>query len=205
MEVDFVGITDIDNLCLHDLLPSSRIDLDLSQVSGDEELFRATAKTVLELEDCGSTDPYCVTEVMGWNYPSLVAKHGRPAIERMATFILGSEIPAFSATFQALFDDFNQKYFSGRLDRYQVQVIFDLYTLADEPEQGSLSSFNGLIQIEERRIYIRYREIEHMREILIHEMAHAATSGDHDERWLNEMVRLQQAGAPVPDWELVVR
>jgi hypothetical protein len=37
---------------------------------------------------------------------------------------------------------------------------------------------------------------------LIHEMAHAATNGDHSEEWLNEMARLKAAGAPVADWEL---
>jgi hypothetical protein len=41
-----------------------------------------------------------------------------------------------------------------------------------------------------------------MDETLIHEMAHAATNGEHDQEWLNEMVRLKAAGAPVPDWEL---
>ena len=41
-----------------------------------------------------------------------------------------------------------------------------------------------------------------MEETLIHEMAHAATSGEHDEEWLKEMVRLKAAGAAVPDWEL---
>jgi hypothetical protein len=41
-----------------------------------------------------------------------------------------------------------------------------------------------------------------MEETLIHEMAHAATNGNHDEEWLHEMIRLKAAGAPVPDWEL---
>jgi hypothetical protein len=33
--------------------------------------------------------------------------------------------------------------------------------------------------------------------MLIHEMAHAATDGNHDETWNNEMKRVRQAGAPV--------
>jgi hypothetical protein len=41
-----------------------------------------------------------------------------------------------------------------------------------------------------------------MREMLLHEMAHAATGGEHDERFRGELVRLKVAGAPVPDWEL---
>jgi hypothetical protein len=40
-----------------------------------------------------------------------------------------------------------------------------------------------------------------MRGFLLHEMAHADTSGEHDQRWEAEMVRLKRAGAPIPDWE----
>ena len=80
-------------------------------------------------------------------------------------------------------------------------VVFDLHTVADEPIYcGHVSS--GLIRFEERRIYIRYTEADSMQETLVHEMAHAATSGKHDERWQAEMARLKTAGAPLPDWEL---
>jgi hypothetical protein len=41
-----------------------------------------------------------------------------------------------------------------------------------------------------------------MQDTLVHEMAHAATSGEHDERWRTEMARLKTVGAPVADWEL---
>jgi hypothetical protein len=37
---------------------------------------------------------------------------------------------------------------------------------------------------------------------LVHEMAHAATTGEHDEEWVKEMVGLKAAGAPVSDWDL---
>ena len=37
-------------------------------------------------------------------------------------------------------------------------------------------------------------------EQLLHEMAHAATNGDHGDEWNNEMRRLKQAGAPVLDF-----
>jgi hypothetical protein len=36
-----------------------------------------------------------------------------------------------------------------------------------------------------------------MEEFLLHEMAHAATSGEHDAKWQEEMVRLKGLGAPV--------
>ena len=41
-----------------------------------------------------------------------------------------------------------------------------------------------------------------MEETLIHEMAHAATTSEHGQEWLNEMVRLKAVGAPVPDWAI---
>src|SRR5215471_1674297 len=110
----------------------------------------------------------------------------------MAKLILASKIRSLSSSFQSLFDSFNQKYFSGALDKYQVRVVFDLHTVANEPvHRGHISS--GLIRFEERRIYIRYTIIGDMRETLLHEMAHAATSGEHDERWLTEMTRLKIA------------
>ena len=195
------GLPGFENLRLNGLTPASP---DLQQVAsgGDEELFGATVKVVVELQDFGGTDAFSAAEILSSEYPSLVAKHGKSAIEQLANLILASEIPDLSTSFRMLFDDFNQKYFAGALDRYQVHVVFDLHIFADEPiDGGSVSS--GLIRFNERRIYIRYRDIEAMRETLIHEMAHAATSGDHDEVWLNEMIRLNHAGAPVPEWELV--
>jgi hypothetical protein len=121
----------------------------------------------------------------------------------MAKLILASEIRSFSNFFQSLFDSWNRKYFSGALDRYQVRVVFDLHTVANEPVDGGEVS-SGLIRFEERRIYIRYTldEDVSMQGTLLHEMAHAATSGKHDQRWRAEMARLKTVGAPVPDWEL---
>jgi hypothetical protein len=195
------GLPEFENLCLIDLSPTSRSDLQLVAPGGDEELFKATAKMVVELQDYGGTDSFGVTEALADESPPLVAKHGYRVIEQMAKLILVSEIRSFSNVFQFLFDSFNQKYFSGALDRYQVRVVFDLHTVADEPvHRGHVSS--GLIRFEERRIYIRYTDTDSMQGTLLHEMAHAATSGEHDERWLAEMVRLKTAGAPVPDWEL---
>jgi len=119
----------------------------------------------------------------------------------MAKLIMSSEIRSLSISFQSLFDSFNRKYFSGALDRYRVRIVFDLHTVANEPVYGGHIS-SGLIRFEERRIYIRYTEADLMQGTLIHEMAHAATSGEHDERSRAEMVRFKIAGAPVPDWEL---
>jgi hypothetical protein len=197
---NFKGLPRPENLCIDDLLPTSQSDLQLV-FCGDEELFRATAKMVVQLQDYGGTNPFGVTEVLADDCPSLAAKHGEEAIFQMAKLILSSEIRSLSISFQSLFDSFNQKYFSGALDRYQVRVVFDLHAVANEPVYR-LNISSGLIRFEERRIYIRYTDADFMQGILIHEMAHAATSGEHDEQWQAEMARLKTAGAPVPAWEL---
>jgi hypothetical protein len=68
----------------------------------------------------------------------------------------------------------------------------------------SCAVFDGLIRFEEQCIYIRYTNNESMEHAIIHEIAHAATNGDHGEEWLNEMVRLKNAGAPIPDGALEI-
>jgi hypothetical protein len=193
------GLPEFENLWLDDLLSTSPSGLQLVASGGGEELFRAAAKYIVECMDCGGLRPSDVVEELVSN--PLFASRGELAIERMAKLIFASEIRSLSNTFQFLFDSFNQKYFSGALDRYSVHVVFDLHTVANEPVyDGHVSS--GLIRFEERRIYIRYTDIDLMQGTLIHEMAHAATSGEHDERWLAEMLRLKTEGAPVPEWEL---
>jgi hypothetical protein len=175
----------LDELCLNDLSPdmaaTSRSDLKLVAALGDEELFRATAKVVVECMDCGGLYPSQAPEALAGDCPSLVAKHGDWAIEQMAKLIMSSEIHSLSRSIQSLFDHRNEKYFSRALDRYRVRVVFDLHTVANEPvDHGHISS--GLIRFEERRIYIRCSDDFPMQGTLIHEMAHAATTGQHDER-----------------------
>ena len=196
MAKTFNGLPGFENICLDDLSPTSRSDPQLFLPGRDEELFRAAAKYIVECMDCGGLRPSDVVEELVSN--PLFASRGKLAIEQMAKLIFASEIRSLSGSFQSLFDSFNEKYFSGVLDRYSVHVVFDLHTVANEPvDRGHVSS--GLIRFEERRIYIRYTDTDLMQGTLIHEMAHAATSGEHDERSRAEMVRLKIAGAPVPD------
>ena len=92
MAKTFNGLPAFENLCLDDLLPTSRSGLQLVASGGDEELFRATAKMVVELQDYGGANPFEVTGVLVEECPSLVAKHGKRAIEQIAKLILASEI-----------------------------------------------------------------------------------------------------------------
>ena len=76
------GLPEFESLCLNDLSPTSRSDLQLVAPGGDEELFKATAKMVVELQDYGGTTPFGVIEPLTDECPSLAAKHGEQAIEQ---------------------------------------------------------------------------------------------------------------------------
>jgi hypothetical protein len=168
----------------------------------DAELFTATAQVFMELQDVyGSADPLGIAEVLVEEQPQMAAKYSARDIELMAVLIFSSEIPRLSQYFDRLYRKFNDEYFAGRLPEYRVRVVFDLHAFANEPMyKGSVSS--GLIRFQERCIYLRYSQTLSLEGTLIHEMAHAATDGDHDNEWLTEMRRLKSAGAPVPDWDL---
>jgi hypothetical protein len=164
-------------------------------------LLRASAAVAVELMDYGVADEISVAEGVREAHPELAAEYGESTLRDLASSILNAELPRLSRHFQTLFDEFNGRYFAGKLPAYQVHVVFDLHRAAKEPVYGASVS-SGLIRFEQRRIYLRYTNDLPMDETLIHEMAHAATTGEHDEEWLKEMVRLKATGAPVPDWEL---
>ena len=108
-----------------------------------------------------------------------------------------------SARYQQLFHDFNDRYFAGRLPDYRVRVVRQMSC----QHQGSLHHFDGECRRRERAITLAGQTVlggarlthteEDMRQILIHEMAHAATNDYHGLKWRGEMRRLAQLGAPV--------
>ena len=188
----------IESMVADDLSFTSGSGLELRQ---HEELLRACAAITVEFMDAGSADEVSVAEWLSVARPELAAQYDESTLREIACLILHAELPGLSKHFQALFDKFNGQYFGGKLPPYQVHVVFDLHRIAKEPVLGGHVS-SGLIRFEERSIYLRYTDSPLMQGMLIHEMAHAATNGEHDQEWLHEMVRLKAAGAPVPDWEL---
>jgi len=184
-----------------DLSFTSGSGLEFRQHLAPTELLRACAAVALELMDAGGTDEVSVIELLREVRPELAAQYEESTLREIAYLILHAELPGVSKHFQALFDEFNGRYFAGKLPAYQVHVVFDLHRAAHEPVYGGAVS-SGLILFEERCIYLRYTNSPPMEWTLIHEMAHAATNSGHDQKWLHEMARLKAAGAPVPDWEL---
>jgi len=94
--------------------------------------------------------------------------------------------------FQSLFQEFNLKYFDGRLPHYHVKVVSDITRAG---EQG---------QINRKRRLIRLTPGDCMEATLVHEMAHAASNVHHAAKWQGEMKRLLVAGAPVCEVDLPI-
>jgi len=96
---------------------------------------------------------------------------------------------------QRLFDDYNRRYWRGRLPRYNV-VISDTYWGSACDRRNRQVFFHPVVfeRSSERQV----------RETLLHEMAHAATPGVHSKAWYREMKRLHRLGAPVDASDLTM-
>ncbi len=98
--------------------------------------------------------------------------------------------------YQALFDEFNQRYFGGKLPRYRIQVV-DCISL-EEGDEIPLD-YEGE-NIRHRRLILLKRMVKaDMISTLLHEMAHTATDDAHTKRWGKEIERLCRAGAPISE------
>jgi len=87
-----------------------------------------------------------------------------------------------------LFQEFNQRYFGGRLPAYRIRVVDHISWLGTE---GRCLKKRKLIQVQ------RAIPEDRAASLLLHEMTHAATNGDHGMPWKREMIRLREAGAPL--------
>src|SRR5260370_13338810 len=85
---------------------------------------------------------------------------------------------------QDLFDQYNKRYWRGRLPRYKV-LVTDKYT-------------GGRCEKRQRMIYINPSTPAVVSRTLLHEMAHAAVRGNgHNKVWLDEVKRIVRLGAPL--------
>ena len=87
---------------------------------------------------------------------------------------------------QSLFAEYNQLYFGGRLPRYKV-----LLTNVLNPDCGRCER-------RKRRIYMN-PDNDDVSVILLHEMVHAAAGRGHGKKWLDEVKRLVEFGAPLKE------
>jgi hypothetical protein len=93
----------------------------------EAELLRLMKDLILEFMDCGGVDAKQMPMEMSSEYPELCQYFpSKKHIEYLSDRILSSELREKSDTFQRLFDEFNRKFFFGRLPIYQVRVVFDV-------------------------------------------------------------------------------
>jgi hypothetical protein len=96
---------------------------------------------------------------------------------------------------RALFQEFNAQYFGSKLPSYSIRAVEGMTDLG---EAGLCNRPRKLIKI------LRSLSDEDAISCLLHEMAHAATSGHHGMPWKREMIRLRDAGAPLVSADLRV-
>ena len=88
-----------------------------------------------------------------------------------------------------LFKKFNEQYFGNHLSAYSIRVIHG-------------TAYSGFCNKKRRLIKIQWGQSpDETIGTLLHEMAHAATNDGHGKKWMNEMIRLREAGAPVASAE----
>jgi len=97
---------------------------------------------------------------------------------------------------RALFKQFNEEYWGGRLPAHSIRVVVRMTSLG---EWGRWLKKRRLIEIQ------RGLSGEDMISTLLHEMAHAATNGGHGMTWKRDMIRLRLAGAPLANTDRVIR
>jgi hypothetical protein len=98
------------------------------------------------------------------------------------------------------FIEFNAQYFGNKLPAYAIRVVERI------PDFGrGFVTPTARCNRKRRRIEIlRGLPDEESIGTLLHEMAHAATTEDHDLRWRREMIRLREAGAPLTEEDLTI-
>jgi len=183
----------------HDLLGRSGTSTEFE--SYDEDFLNSVASYAVELMNLCYADGWTTAEQIHADDPELADRWGWGQIEALAESLLNAEIMPLSRIYTELFAEYNARFFLNCLPAYKVRVVFDLHRVSGEPID-MLAASSGFIQFTERCIYIRYTDDFRLTGTLVHEMAHAATGGEHDEAWFDQMRWLKAHGAPVPDWEL---
>jgi hypothetical protein len=196
-------------LCTLDPDPAKRLSGGLQkQLMGSDGLRLLAAAMTILLTDYGGTTPSGTCEAIAEAAPSLYRACGFRRVLAVCEEIQHSEIPEQSALFQRMFQRFNIRYFAGRLPEYEVLVVYDVWYWETKrcgypPCFPPACEAAGFIDFAGRQIFIRFLGYHTdgltMAEFLTHEMAHAATDGDHGANWRTEMARLKDLGAPVRD------
>jgi hypothetical protein len=153
---------------------------------------------IVELMACGGTTPEATCDYIAEEEPDLYNALGHERVRELCEELHRFENTTQSEWYGVRFYQFNREYFDGRLGDYRVRVGYDVDFWLTEPLEELQRSH---IDLGEREIILgATQDGGHIMEVqLLHHMAHAATgtSTDDDPRWLQEMERLRDLGAPV--------
>jgi len=103
---------------------------------------------------------------------------------------------------RALFKQFNEEYWGGRLPAYSIRVVARITSRGSFGPVGTWGRWlkkRGLIEI------LRGLSDEDATSTLLHEMAHAAVGSSHGMLWKRQMIRLRSAGAPLSNTDRFIR
>lgn len=157
----------------------------------------------VELMNYGGTTPPQTYDMLVEDFPDLCKLFDRDHLIARCKGIQQAELPDESKRLHELFQAYNHSYFGGRLPSYTVRVVYDVNFWADQYfSNGHFLEPPSYGYHDQRRrtIFLRNGDFP-IEAVLVHEMAHAATTDEHDGEWLEEMRRLQALGAPVSPWE----
>jgi hypothetical protein len=153
---------------------------------------------IVELMDYGGSTPDATSEVVAEEEPDLCRALGDERVQELCEELHRAEDTAASERYGVRLHQFNKEYFEGRLGDCRVRVVFDLDFWMREPASTLQRSH---IDLTERQIILGLTHDGHrvMEAQLLHHLAHASTSttADDDPRWLQEMERLRDLGAPL--------
>jgi hypothetical protein len=153
---------------------------------------------IVELMDCGGTNPDATHDFLWEEEPDLCEALGAERVFALCEEIHGSEELFHSDWYQVRFDQFNKQFFDDRLPSFRVRVVYDvplrMKEAASGDERSHLDMAGRQIMLAMTQVSSQFVECQ-----LIHHMAHVATktSTDVDPSWLEEMKRLRSLGAPV--------
>ena len=168
-----------------------------------ERLERLVEATIVQLMDAGGTYPYITCDLVAEEATDLYNLLGEDRVFALCERIQRSDVPVESACLQEMFRSFNSKYFGGRLPEHEVQVVYDIEAWVGQDTSRDVKS--GYLDPDLHRIVIRLSELRGIMICsLIKEMACAASSPFDHNKWVTEMSRLKELGAPIGDWPIEV-
>ena len=161
-----------------------------------DELTRALHQTAVEtIQMC--TDAPMEAFLIGFEgeYPVLFNSYGRRYIKNKAKGFLSVEFVELSEILSVLYEEFNCRFFEGRLPRYRVKVMHNIPV----PRSRDTSPESAQVSMERQEIAIQYNGWpNHMLGRLVGFMAYIRIGGE-PAALEHELDRLRRVGAPTPD------